>query len=210
MGRAAIVMLLVFAGASLAAAGDDGKVKEPVTGVSFAAVDPDGLGLLGVGVRKKLVFNVYAGALYVEVAAMAAGLESLAEEKLFHAVIHGEFKKRIVMHFVRDVGADRVRDNFAESLRNNMTEEDYAAEKEDMERFLAAVKEVKEGEEFELVTRGREIRVKQGGALLFEASSVRLARGMWACWFGKKPVDETLRGALVSRAAELFPGMKGE
>ena len=60
-----LVLALVVAVPALADAAE--KVKEPSTGIEFDATLDGGYELLGVGVRKKLTFKIYATALYVKV-----------------------------------------------------------------------------------------------------------------------------------------------
>jgi hypothetical protein len=207
MGNRACLTVVVLALllAALPCAADDGKVEEPATGISFQTAGPDGMVLLGVGVRKKMVFNVYAAALYVDAAALARETEhSTAAERVNKAVWTGWVPRVMLMHFVRDVPADKVREAFRESLANNMTVEDFNAEKAGIEEFLNGVSDVKKGEVFTFRSSGEDMRILQGKKEIFNRSGRKLMAGMWGSWFGKKPICPKLKKDLISRAAEVL------
>jgi len=205
MVRAKRLTLLVLALALLpwSASGDEGKVKEPATGVEFPA-SRDGMQLMGVGVRKKLVFNVYAAALYLSGDDFKAGLKDSTAKEIYKVVRYGSFKKLMVLHFVRDVPADKVREAFGEALRANMPDADWEAEKDRVDAFLAGCVDVKSGQAYELRTQGAKLKLSLGSKILFEAESKALAAGMWGSWFGAHPISESLRDELVSRADKVL------
>ncbi|MBM4353939.1 MAG: hypothetical protein FJ109_09135 [Deltaproteobacteria bacterium] len=200
-----IVVALLVASVPLPAAAQDEKVKEPATGIEFACTGQDHMALLGVGVRKKMVFNVYAGALYVDGAALAkeVGGDGSAA-RVTRAVWTSGVPRIMLMHFVRDVPADKVREAFRESLSGNMTEDDYAGEKESIDEFLAGVVDVRKGDVFTFRTSGPEVVVFHGKKKIFAKSSRRLVAGMWGSWFGSKPVCPELRKNLVGRSAQVL------
>ena len=199
-----LVFLVLLAFACPASA-DDGAVKEPATGLSFAKAGPDGMALLGVGVRKKMVFNVYAAALYVDAAALAKEVgDDRKPDRVNRAVWTSGLPRVMLMHFVRDVPSDKVKEAFRESLVNNMTADDYAAEKEGIDAFLEGVSDVRKGEIFTFRTSGQKVVVLQNGKKLFDRSSRRRVGGMWGSWFGSRPVCPTLKKDLISRAAEVL------
>ena len=183
------------------------EVKEAATGIEFAADTGDGLSLLGVGVRKKLVFNVYAAALYVDGAAF---VEAVGEKGVAGAnrVVHRSgIRRRMVLHFVRDVPAEKIRKAFRNSLESNMSAKNYAAESERIETFLASCTDVSKGDLFVFESKGDRVKVKLRGKTIFKAGSRRLMRGMWGSYFGKRPINEDLRKGLLRRSAALL-GLK--
>jgi len=199
------VVASLFLSVPQPAEAEDGDVKEPATGIAFATTGPDGMALLGVGVRKKMVFNVYAAALYVDAAALAkvVGNEGKADS-VNQAVWSSQTPRVMLMHFVRDVPADKVREAFRESLTNNMTKDDYAAEKEGIDTFLQGVTDVRKGEVFTFRTAGTKIVVLQGKKKIFDRASRRLMAGMWGSWFGNSPICPQLKKDLIRRAAEVL------
>lgn len=181
------------------AVAEQSMVKEPATGVEFPETR-EGLRLLGVGVRKKLVFKVYAAALYVSLDGLKATIEDRKPASLYKAVRYGPFRKLMVLHFVRDVPANKVRDTFEHALRANMPEKDWKSEKKHIDAFLARCVDVKKGQTYVLRTTGGKISISLDEKVLFEVDSIKLAWGMWGGWFGKHPASESLRAELVSRA----------
>jgi len=185
---------------------DESTLKEPATGVSFPVTSSAGLTLLGVGVRKKLVFNVYAAALYVDGPGLrdaSGGDNSL--KKLNRAMLFGTFRRRLVLHFVRPVPAEKVRAAFQDSLTNNMTKEDYEAEEESITRFLDSCEDIGKFDSFSFESSGSLVKVRLGTRTLFGARSLRLVRGMWGSYFGRRPIDEALRKNLLQmRRAEVL------
>lgn len=178
--------------------------KEAATGIEFASVASDGLVLVGVGVRKKLVFNVYAAALYVDAVALkeAVGEEGVAG---VNQVVHKSgIKRRMILHFVRDVPAEKIRTAFRNSLESNMSAQDYAVEAGRVDRFLDSCTDVKEGDLFVFESNGDFVKVALRGQTIFKAGSRRLMRGMWGSYFGKRPINEALRKGLLKGSGQLL------
>ncbi len=197
-----LIATLLLASASPAPAGEG--LKESATGVLFPLTSDDGLQLLGVGVRKKLVFNVYAGALYVDADGLAKAVGDKGAKGANKAVHRGRFQRRMLLHFVRDVPAAKIREAFKDSLVHNMSKEDFAAEEKNIEEFLESCTDVKKGQVFQFESRNDRVVVKLAGRTTFDRTSRRLVVGMWGSYFGKRPVDDSLRKGLLRRAAELL------
>jgi len=199
-----IVMILLAMTVSLPVAGADGEgYKEPATGVSFPLVARDGLVLMGAGVRKKLVFNVYAAALYVA----PDGLRKRATattKSLNKTVRSSGLKRRLLLHFVRNVSGAKVAEAFRDSLVHNMSKEDFAAEEETINEFLGRCPDIKKGQVFILSTSGSTTKINVGSTHLLTTSSRRLARGLWGSYFGERPICKTLRKNLLSRGLDII------
>jgi hypothetical protein len=196
----AVVMILLMA--TIPALAE--SVKEPSTGVEFAAETSDGLALLGTGVRKKLVFNVYAAALYVDVQGFTEAIADKGASEANRVVHRSGIKRRMILHFVRDVPAAKIRKAFRSSLEANMSPGDYSAESERIETFLASCTDVKKGDLFVFESKGDRVKVKLRGKTIFKAGSRRLMRGMWGSYFGKRPINEKLRQGLLARSGKLL------
>ncbi len=194
----AVTILLVTAPAT----GEE--FKEEATGVKFASETSDGLVLLGTGVRKKLVFNVYAAALYVDAKGFADAVGEKGVSEANRVVHRSGIKRRMILHFVRDVPAAKIRGAFRGSLEANMSDDDYAAESERIETFLASCTDVKKGDLFVFESNGDRVKVKLRGKTFFKAGSRRLMRGMWGSYFGKRPINEKLRQGLLTRSSVLI------
>jgi hypothetical protein len=178
--------------------------KEPATGVTFDTASSDGLTLLGVGVRKMLVVNVYAAALYVDAAGLREAVGSKGLAGVNRALHTGAFKRRLFLHFVRKVPAKKIRAAFKDSLVANMSDADYQAHLASIESFLAACSDVNKGDRFELESVGNKVQVKLRGKTIFTSKAKALTRGMWGSYFGKRPINETLRKDLQQGAKALL------
>src|SRR5690349_7193541 len=108
---AALILLLVFPALSQ-------QIAEPKSGEKFAAKDGD-QSLLGVGLRTKTIarVKVYAIALYAADAALAGPLKGKNDAELYRELVNGDFQKKVVMKFLRDVSAKQIQDAFRESLK---------------------------------------------------------------------------------------------
>jgi chalcone isomerase-like protein len=90
------------------------------------------LKLNGLGLRKKSVFKVYVGGLYLESPSKDAG-----------AIVASDQTKAIRMYFLRDLTKAQLVEGFQEGFDGNV--KDKAAEKAAFDKMLALVPDVKEG-----------------------------------------------------------------
>jgi len=197
------------------------KVAEPSTGVQFDAkksVDGRSYTLVGAGVRKKFVVKVYAMGLYVEdvegkrafpsLATKAGGTDKakLTEgDRAQSFLMWGSFNKIAILHFVRDVGAEKIRGAFEDGLGDELSDKAPADVREAAQAFLKLVdKDVKNGEEVILHTSpDGKVELSIAGAGRGAVQNAKLARAIWSVWLGSKPISKDLRGDLVNRIDEL-------
>jgi hypothetical protein len=216
MRHAALGLLCALAFGSTTALADDTLV-EPSTGFAFPLarkLDGHPLTLLGVGVRKKVVVKVYAMALYVDetearrnfppLVARAGGRSRAALLSGDHAqqfAIWGAFDKLAVLHFVRDVDGEKIRDAFKEGLEDELSEKATPEMRKAAESFVGLFnRELKNGEEIEIRTDGDgHIGVTIAGEKKDGPQSAKLARAVWGVWLGAKPISTDLRKSLVDR-----------
>jgi hypothetical protein len=90
------------------------------------------LKLNGLGLRKKAVFKVYVGGLYLESPSTDAG-----------AILAADQAKAIRMHFLRDLTKAQLVEAFQEGFEANV--KDRAPQKAAFDRMLTLVPDVKEG-----------------------------------------------------------------
>jgi hypothetical protein len=110
----AVLLALSIVGPALAE-----DVAEPRSGTKFAVKDGDTF-LLGVGLRTKTIakVKVYAIGLYVADTAISGPLKRKAgSAERYRELVDGDFKKKVVMKFLRDVSTDQIRDAFRDSLK---------------------------------------------------------------------------------------------
>jgi hypothetical protein len=146
---------------------------------------------LGSGVRKKMVFKVYEGVAFAETAV------DLGKDP-YSAFIEGDFAKRILMFFERDVGGGKIRgayeDGFKKVQGDSVWSEDLLR---DIDVFLGYFDDevgVKDQETIDLVwIPGRGLHTSRGGESYPVINNPRLASALWAIWFGHKPVSNDLK-----------------
>ncbi len=197
------------------------QVTEHATGVSFESeksVGGKSYTLVGAGVRTKFFVKVYAMGLYVDTTDGKRAFSSLATkaggsdqahvtagDKAGSFIIWGQFDKLGVLHFVRDVGADKVREAFTEGLGEELSEKAPADVRDAARAFLKLVdRDLKSGDELVLHTdnAGR-LEVSIGGQNKGGVQNAKLARAMWNVYLGSKPPAKELKTELTNRISEL-------
>lgn len=193
--RSLVAALLVFSVIGPALAQD---VAEPKTGTKFVVKDGD-TSLLGVGLRTKTIakVKVYAIGLYVADSALTGPLKGKAgSADLYHELVNGDFKKKVVLKFVRDVSADQIREAFRDSLKGagNQTE-----------RWIAYFNDVRSSQEIIIGWApgvGLETRVAEADKPVINDKV--FASAVFAIWLGDKPIQEDVKRDLAARAADLM------
>jgi pentatricopeptide repeat protein len=172
------------------------NVKEPATGIEFPAqvnLNGKNFAITGTGVRKKLGFKVYAIASYVE----AGKLDKSRD--LYAQMLSDGPAKRIVMHFVRDVEVDKIRETFWEGLEKNIPHYDSSPAKQDAEAFLDAMMDMNTNDEMHLYWwPGGTVEVNIKGQPRGKFPNPILARAIWSIWLGNSPISGELKTNLVA------------
>lgn len=183
-------------------------IQEPKTGVSFPErVELQGktLQLLGVGLKTKFMFKVYAEALYLESTASRALASSSPGEARFQAVVDGHFWKLFVLHFVRNVGYGKIQDAFKDGLALSM-DVDSPDVRTDVQAFVNSFKsDVKKGQELKLLVEDSQVSVLSPDGKITVIKNARIAKGTTACWLGKNVEQGDLKNNLLNRF-DLFTG----
>ena len=173
-------------------------VAEPKSGTKFAAKDGD-TSLLGVGLRTKTFakVKVYAIGLYVADAEIAGPLKGKAgTPELYRQLVAGDFKKKVVMKFLRNVSKDQIQEAFRDSLKGS------GGKAED---WIAYFGEVRSGQECVIGwTPGVGLETKVAGAEKPAINDKALASAVFAIWLGDKPIQDDLKKDLVGRGGELL------
>ncbi|HYU69550.1 MAG TPA: chalcone isomerase family protein [Burkholderiales bacterium] len=149
------------------------------------------LQLNGAGVRTRLIFKVYVGALY------------LPERKSGAAeVIALRGGKRVSMTLLRGLTARQLTDALEEGIRANSSEAELAALKERIDTLVATMNEIGNAKEKTVITldflpeSGTRVTVDgevRGKPVPGEDFYVALLR----IWLGEKPVDTDLKKAML-------------
>jgi len=149
------------------------------------------LQLNGAGVRTRLIFKVYVGALYLPERKSGAA-EALA--------LRGA--KRVSMTLLRDLTARQLTDALEEGIRANSSEAELAALKERIDALVATMNEIGSAKEKTVITldflpeSGTRVTVDgevRGKPVPGEDFFVALLR----IWLGEKPVDAGLKKAML-------------
>ncbi len=211
------VLALLLAAAPAAA----DQVTEHATGQKFETervVDGKPYLLLGTGVRSKFGFKVYAMGLYVDAAQARSAFPELASRAggRDHAhlmagnqaqvfVAGGPFGKLGVMHFVRDVGADKIREAFEDGLKAERSDKAPPELRAAAQQFVGLFdRELKNGQEIILKTSadGR-LEVEIAGQKKAGPQNPRLVQAIWNIWLGPHTISGDLRRGLVERIDQL-------
>lgn len=188
-----IAVVLILSGAVAALTQD---VAEPKSGEKFPVKDGD-TSLLGVGLRTKTIarVKVYAIGLYVADSAFAGPLKGkTGTPELYRELVNGDFNKKIVMKFLRDVSANQVRDAFREGLKGA-----------NAEPWLAYFNDTRAGQEYQIAwTPGVGLQTKVAGIDKPPLNDKALAAAVFAIWLGPKPVQDDIKKDLVARAGALL------
>jgi hypothetical protein len=147
----------------------------------------------GTGVRKKMMFKVYAAALYVDgsVPLPPPPLETLSVDDL---------PRRLVMTFLRDVDEEKIQEAYREGLIDKVWKAQPGPELADqVDSFLDYFKGgVRKGESIELTyLPGEGLYTVVGGKPKPVVADPNIARGVWRVWLGNEPVSQELRRDLV-------------
>ncbi len=130
------------------------------------------LKLNGLGLRKKAMFKVYVGGLYLESPSKDAG-----------AVLTADQRKAIRMHFLRDLTKAQLVEAFQEGFEANA--KDTAGQKAAFDKMLALVPDVKDGNTLTLTYvpgKGTTLRVGDKELGAFEGKG--FADAVFSIWLG--------------------------
>jgi hypothetical protein len=145
--------------------------------------------LNGLGLRKKFVVKVYIAGLYLPQKSSDAS-----------AILKADTPMRMVMHFVHSASQKQMADAFDESFDSNSPEARKTM-KADVDRFLAAIEPVKEGDEMSftyLPGAGTTFAVNGKDRLTIAGSG--FARLLFAVWLGPKPPNADLKSGILGQS----------
>jgi hypothetical protein len=195
MKRICTVVMLLICAVGLAL-GED--IVESRSGTRFAAKDED-TSLLGIGLRTKTIakVKVYAIGLYVADSAIAGPLKDKAgRPELYRELVAGDFRKKVVLKFVRDVSADQIRDAFRDALKG-------AGAK--VEEWIAYFTDLRSGQECVISwVPGVGLETKVAGVERPPINDKAFGSAVFGIWLGEKPIQEDIKRDLVARAGSLM------
>src|SRR5262245_50101970 len=143
------------------------------------------LKLNGAGLRKKAMFKVYVGGLYLESPSKDAG-----------AILTVDQAKAIRMHFLRDVTRAQLVDAFQQDFEANV--KDKATQRAAFDRMLTLVPNVKEGNTLTFTyLPGKGTALSAGNTELGIFEGKGFADAVFALWLGPKPPTEDLKKGML-------------
>jgi Chalcone isomerase-like len=149
--------------------------------------------LNGAGVRYRVVFKVYAAALY-----------TAAKVNTNEDAIKASTASRLHLVALRDVGGDEFGKLFTRAMEANASKEEFSKSINSvirMGKIFADARQFKQGDVIFLdYTPGTGTVISHRGKQLGDAfKEPEFHSLLMKIWFGPKPVDEPLRGALLGQ-----------
>jgi len=185
MRKVLLLLLLCCAQAALALEVAGVKVDERLR------LGGSELQLNGAGIRTRLIFKVYVGALY------------LSERKFATAeVLALEGPKRVSMTLLRDLSAEQLIDALELGIRDNHTQAELAGLRERIDALAAVMKGIGGAKEKMVITLDF---LPATGTLVTLDGAPRgkpipgedFYRALLRIWLGEKPVDADLKAAML-------------
>jgi hypothetical protein len=201
MNRCIAVAALVALGAAGTASAQ--TWTEPKSGVAFP-VKKDDMTLLGGGLRVKKIlftFKAYAIGFYVSDEAIAGPLAAFkgktTSPEFYHALQTGDFKKELVLHFLRNLSEGRIQGAMRESLEG--------ADPKELDQFVSYFPELKEGEEAVLRwAPGGTLETVMAGQAKPPIADRKFSERLFGLYLGPTPLQADIKAGMVARAAEVI------
>ncbi len=145
--------------------------------------------LNGTGLRSKLFIKVYVGALYVS-----------QKSTTPTALLDSTAPRRMQLRLLRDLGADALHEALEDGLNSNNTPAELAEIKSQSEQLAGIMKgigKVREGDTVAIDFQADGIAVSLNGEARGKVGGANFARALLKVWLGDKPVDASLKKALL-------------
>jgi Chalcone isomerase-like len=163
-----------------------GKEVAGVAVADTATVEGKTLNLNGAGLRKKIVFKVYVGGLYLETPSKDAA-----------TVISSDQVKRMQLSVLRSLSTKQVTEAIEEGFEKN-SKAQMGALKPRLEKLKTMIPNVENGDQILLTyVPGRGTVVSAKGAEKGVIEGKDFADALFAVWLGPNPVQEDLKKALL-------------
>ena len=148
------------------------------------------LQLNGAGIRTKLFFKVYVGALY------------LGEKKhSATAVLTDEGAKRVTLHMLRELSSEKLLEAFEKGMAANNTSAELAALDARIKEFSAIFRTLNEVVKGDVITLDyfpeEGTRIGVNGTEKGRVAGAAFNRVLLKVWLGDVPVDEGLKKGLL-------------
>lgn len=147
------------------------------------------LSLNGAGVRKKAFISVYVAALY-----------TAAKQTDAAAVIASKEPKRMSLHFLRDVDANKIQAAWREGFEANVAQAQRTAMANTIDRFVAAFPDMKKGDLVWIdAAPDMGLRLTINDAPKASYRDDAFIQAVFKIWLGDKPVQDRLKQELLGQ-----------
>jgi len=185
VGALSLAAILSASTDSMLGAAAQARELEGVTLPDTLTAGEKTLKLNGAGLRKKAMFKVYVGGLYLESPSKDAGTILTVDEA-----------KAIRMHFLRDLTRAQLVDAFQQDFEANV--KDKATQRAAFDRMLTLVPNVKEGSTLTFTyLPGKGTTLSAGNTELGVFEGKGFADAVFALWLGPKPPTEDLKKGML-------------
>ncbi|MEW5950330.1 MAG: hypothetical protein GX447_00995 [Elusimicrobia bacterium] len=141
--------------------------------------------LNGMGLRKKVVFNVYVASLYLE-----------NKNKDANTVIKSKENKIVELSFLRSVSGKTIAEAIEESFKKNAP--DFNSLKERLNIFKSYIPDLKKKDLVRFIFAKNEIlEVYYNGEKKGEIKGSDFCETLLNVWLGEKPADENLKKGML-------------
>lgn len=145
--------------------------------------------LNGAGVRSKLFFKVYVGALYVasKAATPAAVYDSLRP-------------RRMLLRLLRDLDCASLREALDEGLRSNLDADGFVAirpQADELAAIINSIGKAREGDTIALDFSAAGVAVSFNGEARGTVAGEEFGKALLRVWLGDRPADAALKKALL-------------
>lgn len=181
--------LAVLAGALLAASAVQAAEVVGVRIDDAVRVGTGELALNGAGVRSKLFFKVYVGALYVADKATTPA-----------AVYDSPQPRRLLLRMLRELDSASLRDALDEGLQSNLDAVELAAIKPQAAQLAAimdSIGKAREGDTIALDFSAAGVAVSFNGEARGMVAGEEFGKVLLRVWLGDRPADAALKKALL-------------
>ena len=154
-------------------------------------VDGQTLRLNGAGLRSKLFFKVYVGALY-------AGEKSTSAS----ALIDAKGLRRMRLHILRELEADSFHAALDEGMRNNLTPVQLSALQPRIDQLgtlMRALGKVRPGDVIDLDFSSAGVSLLRNNQNAGMVAGADFAAALLKVWLGDQPADAALKKALLGQ-----------
>lgn len=144
------------------------------------------LELNGLGHRKKFIFSVYIGALYL-----------VARSKDAAAILNTDMAKAVSMHFMRSVSKSQLVESFSDGFANNAKDK-VVSQKSNTDKLFELLSDVKEGDILTFFyAPGKGTTFSKSGKALGTFEGKEFAQLIFSLWMGPNPPSADLKKGML-------------